>query len=76
MDSAEESKRLDVIESMIDHGGGVADIMLDENREFDSRMTPLSPSEEVDWDSENEVSDCGNSDFEDMPEVIECTQGC
>ena len=72
MDSAEAPKRLDVIESSIAHGGGVADIMLDEQREFDSHMTPHSPWEEVDWDSEIEVSDCGNSDFEDVPEVIEC----
>ena len=71
VDSAEAPRRLDVI----DHGGGVADIMLDEHIEFDSNMTPQNQSEDDDWNSEIEVSDCGNSDFEDMPGVIDCRWG-
>ena len=76
MDSAEAPARLDVIESLIDHGGGVADIMLDKPRKFDSKMTSQNQSEGVDWDSEIEVSDCAKLDFEYMPEVIECKQAC
>ena len=72
MDSAEALERMDVIESLIDHGGQAADIMLDEHGEFDSNMTPHNPSEGVDWDNEIEVSDCGSSDFEDVPGVIDC----
>ena len=76
VDSAEAPERMDVIESLIDHGGQAADIMLDEHGEFDSNMTPHNPCEGVDWDNEIEVSDCGSLDFEDVPGVIDCKMRC